>query len=145
MKAEVLSPTFNPRLENFLHRQDSYIISKKNISTAPIACSEDSYLKFSLLSCHDLAQLPLPFSFPVLTDLFLALLADMQKPAREPLAPPSCSCSRGFCSYLFLGVARQELHVFGAVFRHMMQMSREGGNSECYISGQTKSHNPRIV
>lgn len=145
MKAEVLSPTFNLRLENFLHRQDGYIISKKNISAAPIACSEDSCLKSSLLSCHDLAQLPLAFSFPVLMDLFLALLADMRKSAGEPLAFPSCSYSRDFLSYLFLGVARQELHIFGGVLKHMMQMSGERGNSECYISGQTKSHNLRII
>lgn len=77
MSAEVLSPTFNPHLENFLHRQDGYIFSKRNVSTAPIACREDSYIKSSLLSCHDLVQLPSFFSFTVLTDLFLALLADL--------------------------------------------------------------------
>lgn len=145
MREEVLSPTFNPHLENFLHRQDSYSISKKNISTAPKACSEeDSYIKSSLLSCHNLAQLPLLFSFPVLMDSFLALLADMRKSAGKPVAFPSCSYSRDF-SHLCLGVARQELHLFGGVLRHAMQMSGEGDSSECYRSGQTKSHNPRII
>lgn len=78
MRAEVLSPTFNPHLENILHRQDGYIISKKNISTAPIARREDSYIKLSILNCHDLTQLPSAFSLLVLMGLFLALFADVK-------------------------------------------------------------------
>lgn len=73
MRAEVLSPTLNPHLENFLHREDAYIISKKNIFRAPIARSEDSFIKSSLLNCHDLAQLPLLFPFPLLMIYFLPL------------------------------------------------------------------------
>lgn len=84
MRAEMLSPTFNPHLENFLHRQDGYIISKKKLSTAPIACREDSRIKFSLLNCHDLTQLPSAFSFPVLMGFFLALYANMKIYRRAP-------------------------------------------------------------
>lgn len=69
----------------------------------------------------------------------------MWKSAGELLAFPSCSYSRDFFSYLFLSVARQDLHMFGGVLRQAMQMSGEGGNSEYYVLGQTKSQIPRII
>lgn len=125
MRAEMLSPTFNPHLENFLHRQDGYIISKKKLSTAPIACREDSRIKFSLLNCHDLTQLPSAFSFPVLMGFFLALHANMkiyrrapghailQLFKRFPLSPFTLCCQARKVSPL-----QRCAHAYGGVLKH---------------------------
>lgn len=125
MRAEMLSPTFNPHLENFLHRQDGYIISKKKLSTAPIACREDSRIKFSLLNCHDLTQLPSAFSFPVLTGFFLALYANMKIYRRAPgrailqlfkrflLSPFTLCCQARRASPLQRGA-----QAYGSVLKH---------------------------
>lgn len=146
MRAEMLSPTFNPHLENFLHRQDGYIISKKKLSTAPIACREDSRIKFSLLNCHDLTQLPSAFSFPVLMGFFLALHANMKiyrrAPGRAilqlfkrfPLSPFTLCCQARRASPL-----QRCAQAYDGVLKG------DGANSECHSSGQTKLHDHRII
>lgn len=77
-------------------------------------------------------------------DLFLALLQTCKKLLHGP-GPSHPAAIQEFASLTFFLILPDELHLFGDVLSHVMQMSGEGDNSECNSSSQTKSHNPRVI
>lgn len=147
MRAEVLSPTFNPHLENFLHRQNGYIISKKYIFRAPKAGSEDSFMKSSLLwtvmtwpswSCWIIV-----ITFPTPYDLFLALFADMWN-LWESSCPSHPAAIHEISSLIFFLVTPDWSFISLKVCSGIQCKCQMIVKILSYNSGQTNSHNLRI-